>query len=587
MRVILSLSIALLLLGAMPLSAVRAQDDTVSAAPDTADQQPADPPARVGSLDYIEGDVSQFDADQNDWSTAQLNFPVTTDNAFATGADGRAEFELGGAMARIGNGTELDIVALDEGDIDLRLPQGMVSVHLAAPPADSTPVNTVITTPRGDVSLAAPGRYLIDAGTEDQPTVITVYDGGAQITDAAGATFNVAANQAGVLTGDSNQPAFATQSAQANALETWAQQREQKYVVAPLPAQVSPAMTGVATLAAYGDWQTDPQYGPVWYPRGLDAGWQPYSQGHWAYIRPWGWTWVDNAPWGFAPFHYGRWVRVRNGWGWAPGAVVVTPGVAFVAPIYAPALVVFADIAAGPGGPGVAWYPLGWNEPYIPAYRVSRAYIAGINVRVVEQTRIVQVTNVYNRIYERGGHFDPYAQLQVGAYRGNAIAMPRTAFGAARPVAQVAFKPPATQLTPMMRPTGVTAPRAKPHAALTKSEPPKPKVLPAAKRAPIPQKLMAPKKGTVTRPTPAAATTRPGMPPNQAKPEAKPAVTTPPKAPETATEARLNRTDQAGSKPASSKPEAKPEAKPEVKPAAKPEVKPEAKRLENRRRSRQ
>ena len=33
-------------------------------------------------------------------------------------------------------------------------------------------------------------------------------------------------------------------------------------------------------------------------PLGLDA--------------PWGWTWVDDAPWGFAPFHYGRWVNCAS-----------------------------------------------------------------------------------------------------------------------------------------------------------------------------------------------------------------------------------------------------------------------------------
>ena len=55
--------------------------------------------------------------------------------------------------------------------------------------------------------------------------------------------------------------------------------------------------------------------------RALPAGWAPYSTGHWAWVRPWGWTWVDDAPWGFAPFHYGRWVYHRNTWCWAPGTL--------------------------------------------------------------------------------------------------------------------------------------------------------------------------------------------------------------------------------------------------------------------------
>lgn len=179
---------AVLLAGALllPISGW-AQDNSANAptANEQTDRQGEDPPARVGRLAYFEGDVSQFGQDQDDWSEAQLNFPVTGNTAFATGANGRAEFELSGAVVRIGNGTELDIVALDEQNTDLRLPQGIAAIYLS--PAAAAPVRTVITTPRGDVALSAPGRYFVGAGTEDHPTIVTVYEGGAQITDAAGA----------------------------------------------------------------------------------------------------------------------------------------------------------------------------------------------------------------------------------------------------------------------------------------------------------------------------------------------------------------------------------------------------------------
>jgi hypothetical protein len=33
----------------------------------------------------------------------------------------------------------------------------------------------------------------------------------------------------------------------------------------------------------------------VWIPNRVAAGWTPYSDGHWAWIHPWGWTWVDNT----------------------------------------------------------------------------------------------------------------------------------------------------------------------------------------------------------------------------------------------------------------------------------------------------
>ena len=35
----------------------------------------------------------------------------------------------------------------------------------------------------------------------------------------------------------------------------------------------------------------------------------------------WGPTWVDSAPWGYAPFHYGRWAFICGRWGWCPGGI--------------------------------------------------------------------------------------------------------------------------------------------------------------------------------------------------------------------------------------------------------------------------
>ena len=109
-----------------------------------------------------------------------------------------------------------------------------------------------------------------------------------------------------------------------------------------------------------GDWRPDPGYGNVWYPR-VAAGWAPYREGHWAWIAPWGWTWVDDEPWGYAPFHYGRWLSIRGRWGWVPGPPEVRP-------VYAPALVVFVGGGGGFGG-NMGWFPLGPREVYVPSYR--------------------------------------------------------------------------------------------------------------------------------------------------------------------------------------------------------------------------
>ena len=81
---------------------------------------------------------------------------------------------------------------------------------------------------------------------------------------------------------------------------------------------VSDDVIGYEDLDDYGGWRPVPDYGTVWFPHVSVVGWAPYRFGHWVWVSPWGWTWVDDAPWGFAPFHYGRWVFVGGAWGWVP-----------------------------------------------------------------------------------------------------------------------------------------------------------------------------------------------------------------------------------------------------------------------------
>jgi hypothetical protein len=70
-----------------------------------------------------------------------------------------------------------------------------------------------------------------------------------------------------------------------------------------------------------GDWRETETYGYVWQPRVAEQSreWRPYTEGSWAYSDA-GWTWVSNESFGWATYHYGRWVRLRRvGWVWVPG----------------------------------------------------------------------------------------------------------------------------------------------------------------------------------------------------------------------------------------------------------------------------
>lgn len=71
-------------------------------------------------------------------------------------------------------------------------------------------------------------------------------------------------------------------------------------------------------LSPFGRWVSHPQHGRIWYPA-VHADFSPYgTDGYWAYTDA-GWTWISDFSWGWAPFHYGRWLLdVNLGWGWVP-----------------------------------------------------------------------------------------------------------------------------------------------------------------------------------------------------------------------------------------------------------------------------
>ena len=107
----------------------------------------------------------------------------------------------------------------------------------------------------------------------------------------------------------------------------------------------------------------------------------PYRDGNWMWQEPWGWTWVDEAAWGFAPSHYGRWVNWHGRWGWVPGPREVHP-------VWAPALVAWVggsnfNVRVTSGSvPAVGWYPLSPWDRYEPWYRTNATYVNRINVIV-------------------------------------------------------------------------------------------------------------------------------------------------------------------------------------------------------------
>ncbi|HEY2561606.1 MAG TPA: DUF6600 domain-containing protein [Caldimonas sp.] len=359
-------------------------------------QSPVDPPSRVARLSEAEGQVLLYSADNNEWISIARNRPLTTGDRIATDKGAHAEVMLGTTTLRLDAATELEIVRLDDSRFQVRLEAGSIAARLRNP---QSLAEFSLETDEGGFRVQAVGRYRFDRF--DRTSDVTVYSGQA-IYEAGNTALPVAAGQHAQFWVDAaGAPQYAMQETARDAFAGWNDERDRAEDSVATTRYVSPEMTGADDLNRYGSWEQTPEYGALWVPRGVPVGWAPYSAGHWAWIRPWGWTWVDDAPWGFAPFHYGRWVMRRNVWCWAPGTYVARP-------VYAPALVawiggpsVSVSVAIGGGGPAVGWFPLAPREVYVPAYRTSTRYVREVNI-----THVTNVTNITTIVNNRNGEAD-------------------------------------------------------------------------------------------------------------------------------------------------------------------------------------
>lgn len=368
------------------------------AEPPSATSAAGDPPGRVGRLAYVTGTVSFRAGGDTAWAVAVPNSPITTGDALWADNGGRVEVEIGSAEMRLNQQTELDVERLDDGALQFSMPQGSAILRLRSL---ATGESDEIDAPNAAVQLASVGEYRVDVTPDGATTSISVYSGSANVT-AGGSSFSIDAGQVATVQGDSTATYNLADIGSPDDFDQWSRTRDARVDAAANEASryVSPYMPGTADLDADGSWSQDASYGPVWYPRDVNADWAPYREGHWVWVSRWGWTWVDDASWGWAPFHYGRWAYINNRWGWCPGRTVAPP-------VFAPALVAFVGgggfsiSASFGGGGGVGWFPLAPEEVYRPPYTVSPVYLRRVNVTNVNITNInitnVNVTNVTYR----------------------------------------------------------------------------------------------------------------------------------------------------------------------------------------------
>jgi hypothetical protein len=365
-----------------------------------ADAPPGLPETTPPRLSFVDGPASFWRPGAPDWAPARVNTPLAAGDALYAGDGANLEIQIGPrAFVRAAEKTQLGIVNVEPDFVQVKVSGGQASLDVRA----LAPGHTVeLDTPGAVFTIEHPGYYRV-AVVGDVVRFITRRGGRATLTLASGAAHALTASEETVVRGVDSPVVETYVAPELDAWDRWNYARTDYEIEALSARYVSPGVYGVGVLDQWGAWRVVPDYGAVWVPRSVPAGWAPYTTGSWVWDPYYGWTWVDDAPWGWAPFHYGRWVLVSGFWAWAPGPVMLRP-------VYAPALVAFFAFPSGVSvsvaltGPAYAWVALGWGEPLLPWWGppgfIGRPWWRGwagprvVNNVVIERTTVVNVQTI-------------------------------------------------------------------------------------------------------------------------------------------------------------------------------------------------
>ncbi|HEV8269620.1 MAG TPA: DUF6600 domain-containing protein, partial [Thermoanaerobaculia bacterium] len=378
----------------------------------------ADEPLQaVARVSYIAGAASYNRGDDPDaWQPASVNFPLTLGDRVYTGRDSRMELQAHGATIYLSSETELAALNFTRDVKQLSLGIGAASFRIRRLSRDEV---FEIDTPNAAVTFDSAGSFRVDVDA-DGSTHVVVRQGRAVVA-AGGGEVPIAAGEEMEVWGLDRPEYDVSSTRREDTWDRWVEGRARRLRGSRAYEYVNYEIEGADDLDSYGGWEDIPDYGMCWSPSRVEAGWQPYRLGRWAWQDPWGWTWCSSEPWGWAPYHYGRWVSFRTRWYWVP----VGPRVSYVS--YAPALVAFvgggpgwsASLSVGGGGVSfgggyVGWFPLAPRDPLVRWWGAR----ASVNVAAVANVTYVNrsyATVVNRNVFVSGG------MVQTNAVRDTAV----------------------------------------------------------------------------------------------------------------------------------------------------------------------
>lgn len=339
----------------------------------------ATPPLRVGRVADLGGGVRRFGDDG--WEPVSRNEPLSTGDRLATDPDGHAVVQVASTTVHLGPASELIVARLDDVSVRLRLDHGELLLRVR-----SGPHATAYSIETGDGFFVPQSPSLARVAVVNGQSFGATFEGLVRFEARDTSHMDIAAGQQYQewRSGKDDQAqqhkmdAMPSGPVVARAQKDDASEQKAWASLAALggggAGPVSPELTGAADLATGGQWKRAGE-GWTWWPATV-AGGAPFHDGRWAWVPPWGWTWIDaGARGGFATTHYGRWTSQGGRWAWIPPAANAEPA-------FAPATVGWMKPAEAGGDASVAWVPLAPGEPVFLAAVMTPASWGALNTGI-------------------------------------------------------------------------------------------------------------------------------------------------------------------------------------------------------------
>jgi hypothetical protein len=338
-------------------------------------------------LSLIDGDVQALVKDTTDWTAAVINLPLSEGDRLWVSDDSKAELQIeGGVYVRGDGNTALDILTINHDAAQFYLDQGHIYINNRRGGIGTVQVDTPLSSIRSyDNSIV-----MIDVSEIDGATDVSVLKGDVYAESRAGSTRVSAGN---TLTIESENVAGIAPIGSPDEWERWNVDRDRRMTAWGESSRYLPDELHEysSDFDDNGRWDYSADYGYVWAPTAVPAGWAPYSYGSWIWIRG-SYVWIDYDPWGWVPCHYGRWIFIiGRGWCWVPppaGAVYWGPG--YVGWTVTPTYVAWVPLA-----PGEVYYGYGYYGPgsvNITTVNVNTVFVnrTYVNARFSNSVTVVQ-----------------------------------------------------------------------------------------------------------------------------------------------------------------------------------------------------